>query len=149
DGFTAPAGGFFSDNETDMNRNFPYNWAPEPKQVGAGAFPTSEPESRAVSAFASRHPNVFTWLNLHCFGGCYIRPAGDRTDKQMDQKDLALYLQIGEWTEQITGYPMVSGYEEFTYEPDKPLRGEISAFAYAQRGAVSMVCELWDFWKQA
>ncbi len=44
---------------------------------------------------------------------------------------------------------MVSGFEEFTYEPDKPLRGELSAFAYAQRGAVSMVCELWDFWKQA
>jgi hypothetical protein len=44
---------------------------------------------------------------------------------------------------------MVSGFEEFTYEPDKPLRGELSAFAHAQRGAVSMVIELWDFFKQA
>ncbi len=149
DGFTVPADNFLSDTETDLNRNFPYDWAPEPKQIGAGAFATSEPESRAVSAFASRHPNIFAWLNLHTFGGCYIRPAGDKPDRQMDQSDLAVYRELGEWTEKIAGYPMVSGFEEFTYEPDKPLRGELSAFAYAQRGAVSMVCELWDFWKQA
>ena len=149
DGFSVPADSYLASSETDMNRNFPYDWAPEPKQIGAGAFATSEPESRAVAAFASRNPHIFAWLNLHCFGGCYIRPAGDRPDKQMDQSDLGLYLQIGEWTDKIAGYPMVSGFEEFTYEPDKPIRGELSAFAYAQRGAVSMVCELWDFWKQA
>ena len=149
DGFTVPADGFLANSETDMNRNFPYDWAPEPRQIGAGAFAASEPESRAVSAFASRHPNIFAWLNLHCFGGCYIRPSGDKPDRKMDQSDLALYHQIGEWTEKLTDYPMVSGFEEFTYEPDKPLRGDLSAFAYAQRGAVAMVCELWDFWKQA
>jgi hypothetical protein len=44
---------------------------------------------------------------------------------------------------------MVSGYEEFTYEPDKPLSGDLCAYAYAQRGTVAMVCELWDLWKQA
>jgi hypothetical protein len=149
DGFSVPADHYLSNSETDMNRNFPYDWAPEPKQIGAGAFAGSEPESRAVAAFASRHPNIFAWLNLHTYGGCYIRPAGDVPDKKMDQSDLAVYLQIGEWTEKYAGYPMVSGYEEFTYEPDKPLRGELSAFAHAQRGAVSMVCELWDFWKQS
>ncbi len=148
DGFTVPADDYLAGSETDMNRNFPYDWAPEPKQPGAGAFAASEPESRAVAAFASRHPEIFAWLNLHTFGGCYIRPAGDKPDRAMDQQDLALYRQIGEWTEAFTGYPMVSGFEEFTYEPDKPLRGELSAFAYAQRGAVSMVCELWDFWKR-
>jgi hypothetical protein len=149
DGFTVPADDFLSDSETDMNRNFPYEWAPEPRQIGAGAYAVSEPESRAVTEFAARHPNIFAWLNLHCFGGCYIRPAGDKLDRKMDQSDLALYRQLGEWTEKYAEYPMVSGFEEFTYEPDKPLRGDLSAFAYAQRGAVSMVCELWDFWKQA
>jgi hypothetical protein len=148
DGFTVPADDFLSGSETDMNRNFPYDWAPEPKQIGAGAFAASEPEARAVTAFASRHPEIFAWLNLHTFGGCYIRPAGDKPDREMDQRDLAVYRQIGEWTEAFAGYPMVSGFEEFTYEPDKPLRGELSAFGYAQRGAVSMVCELWDVWKR-
>src|SRR5262249_26243810 len=46
-------------------------------------------------------------------------------------------------------YPMVSNFEEFTYEPDKPLCGDIMSYAYSQRGAIAFVCELWDFWKQA
>ena len=149
DGFTVPVAGIMSDSETDLNRNFPYDWAPEPKQLGAGPYPTSEPESRAITAFALRHPNIFAWLNLHTFGGVYIRPAGDRPDKKMDASDLELYRLLGEWAERVSGYPMVSGFEEFTYEPDTPLHGDLSTFAYAQLGAVGMVCELWDFWKQA
>jgi hypothetical protein len=149
DGFTIPPHDLLSDNETDLNRNFPFGWVPEPRQAGAGAYATSEPESRAVAAFATAHPEIFAWLNLHTFGGCYIRPAGDKLDRQMDQTDFALFKQIEEWTDAITGYPMVSGFEEFTYEPDKPLCGDLSTFAFAQRGAVAMVCELWDFWKQA
>jgi Zinc carboxypeptidase len=149
DGFTVPMPSFLSDNETDLNRNFPYQWAPEPRQMGAGPFATSEPESRAVTEFAMRHPNLFAWLNLHTFGGVYIRPAGDRPDKKMDQGDFDLYRQLEEWANQLTGYPMVSGFEEFTYEPETPLYGDLSAFAYGQLGVVAMVCELWDFWKQA
>lgn len=148
DGFTIPHDHFLSNTETDMNRNFPYSWAPEPSQTGAGAYPTSEPESRAVSEFASRHPNIFAWVNLHCYGGCYIRPAGDKIDRKMNQSDLELYMMLGRWTEAHTGYPMVSGYEEFTYEPEKPLHGELSAYAYSQRGTVAMVIELWDVWKR-
>lgn len=148
DGVTLPTHEFLSDNETDMNRNFPYSWAPEPHQAGAGPFATSEPESRAVVSFATAHPNIFAWLNLHTFGGCYIRPLGDQPDNKMDRDDFALFKQIEEWTDKITGYPMVSGFEEFTYTPEKPLSGDLSAYAYAQRGAAAMVCELWDFWKQ-
>ncbi|WP_050431109.1 M14 family metallopeptidase [Chondromyces crocatus] len=149
DGFTVPMPSYLSDNETDLNRNFPYGWAPEPRQWGAGPYAASEPEARAVTEFAVKHPNIFAWLNLHTFGGVFIRPSGDRSDKKMDQADLELYLQLGEWAEQVVGYPMVSMFEEFTYEPDTPLSGDLCTFAYAQRGAVSMVCELWDFWKQS
>jgi hypothetical protein len=45
---------------------------------------------------------------------------------------------------ELTGYPTVSGYDEFLYEPDKPLRGDLSEYAYNQRGALSYVVELWD-----
>ena len=149
DGFTVPAPSLMSDNETDMNRNFPYAWQPEPHQLGAGGYATSEPESRAVTEFAMRHPNIFAWLSLHTFGGVYIRPCGDKPDKKMDPSDLALFRQIEEWGDKFAGYPSVSGFEEFTYEPDKPLCGDLASFAYAQRGAAGLVCELWDFWKQA
>lgn len=149
DGTHIPPAEFLTRADIDMNRNFPYNWAPEPHQLGAGAFPTSEPESRAVTEFVSARPHIFAWINFHTYGGVYIRPLGEKPDTEMNPWDLNLYRQIAEWTEGIAKYPMVSGFEEFTYEPNKPLRGELSSFAYAQRGTISMVCELWDFWRRA
>lgn len=149
DGFTVPSPSIMSDMQTDLNRNFPAGWRGEPIQLGAGAYPTSEPESRAVTEFATKHPNIFAWMALHTFGGVYIRQHGDLPDKKMDQDDLALYHQLEEWAEAFSGYPMVSGFEEFTYEPDKGLCGDLAQFAYTERGAVSFVVELWDFFKQA
>jgi hypothetical protein len=148
DGATIPSPHFLSDNQTDLNRNFPFEWHPEHEQVGAGAFPLSEPESRAVVEFTSRKPHLFAWLNLHTFGGVYIRPLGDKPDSKMDEEDLALFRQIAAWCETHTGYPTVSGYEEFTYEPDKPIRGDLSEYAYHQRGCVAFAVELWDLFEK-
>lgn len=148
DGRTIPTPSYLSDNPIDLNRNFPYDWAPECDQAGAGAFPGSEPESRAVLEFTSARPHIFAWLNLHTFGGVAIRPLGSAPDAKMDQDDLALYRQVAEWTERYTGYPTVSGYEEFTYEPEKPLHGDLTEYAYHQRGCLAYVVELWDLFEQ-
>jgi hypothetical protein len=144
DGTHVPDPFYLSDNDTDLNRNFPWSWMPDPEQLGAGAFPTSEPESRAVVEFMTAHPNVFSWLNLHTFGGVYIRPLGHAPDSKMDPQDLAVFEQIAEWGKQYGGYPTVSGYEQFTYEPDKPLHGDMADFGYHVRGTISYVCEIWD-----
>lgn len=148
DGAHVPDPYFLGDNEPDLNRNFPSTWMPESVQAGAGRFPLSEPESRAVVEYTVARPQLFAWLNLHTFGGCFIRPMGDAPDSKMDPSDLALYRQLGAWAEELTGYPMVSGFEEFTYEPDKPLRGDLSEWAYSQRGCVAYVVELWDLFTQ-
>jgi hypothetical protein len=148
DGSSIPDAGYLSDNDVDLNRNFPWMWAPEHQQMGAGAFATSEPESRAITEFVSRHPEIYTWLNLHTFGGVYIRPAGHFADSKMDDLDLAIYRQAGVWGEEHGGYPMVSGFHEFLYEPDKPLHGDMADFAYFQRGCLSFVCEIWDLFRQ-
>jgi len=42
----------------------------------------------------------------------------------------------------------VSGFHEFLYEPEKPLHGDLSDYAYHQRGALAYVVELWDLFKQ-
>src|SRR5437762_237798 len=144
DGTHVPDPVYLSDNDIDLNRNFPYGWKPDHEQIGAGPFGSSEPESRAVIEFAATHPNIFSWLNLHTFGGCYIRPLGGQPDIKMNQEDLAIYRQIGEWGEKIGGYPMVSGFEEFIYEPEKPIYGDITDFIYHTRGAIAYACELWD-----
>ena len=144
DGTHVPDPHYLSDNDVDLNRNFPHSWTPEPQQAGAGPYGASEPESRAVIEWATAHPNIFSWLNLHTFGGVYIRPLGNAPDAKMNQSDLALYRQIGEWGEKIGGYPMVSGFEQFLYEPEKPIYGDLTDFAYHVRGAVAYACELWD-----
>ena len=148
DGRTIPEPYFLGDNLYDFNRNFPYMWAPEPQQAGAGHYPGSAPETRAVMDFATRHPNIMVWLNLHTFGGVLIRPLGDKPDAKMNPGDLGIYEQVEAWMTEHTGYATVSGYHEFLYEPDKPLHGDLSDYAYYQRGALAYVVELWDVFKQ-
>ena len=144
DGHTIPDPSYVGEFPVDLNRNFPWSWAPDHEQVGAGEFPTSEPESRAVVEFATRSPHIFAWLNLHTFGGVFIRPLGEAADAKMNAEDLAIYRQLELWGKELTGYPMVSGYEEFTYTPEKPLRGDLAEYVYNQRGCIGYVCELWD-----
>lgn len=148
DGVTVPASGAFDDHSPDLNRNFPWSWAPEPDQEGAGPFAVSEPEVRAVVEFASRHPNIFAWADLHTFGGVFIRPLGHAPDTEMNGSDLAIYNQLAVWAAQYTGYPTVSGFHEFTYSPNQPLRGDIVDFAYHQCGALAFTCELWNLFDQ-
>ncbi|MFI5300192.1 MAG: M14 family metallopeptidase, partial [Polyangiales bacterium] len=148
DGSSIPNPHYLADNEIDLNRQFPYMWGPEHEQIGAGDSAGSAPEARAVIEYASRRPNIFAWLNLHTFGGVFIRPLGSESDKKMDETDLALFRQIGAWNEELTGYPTVSGFEDFLYQPDKPLRGDLTEWAYHQRGAIAYVAELWDIFAQ-
>lgn len=148
DGRRIPDPGFLADNSYDFNRNFPFSWAPEPDQAGAGDFPGSAPEARAVMDFATAHPNIFVWLNLHTFGGVVIRPWGDKPDSAMDPIELAIYEQVEAWMTKYTGYPTVSGFHEFLYTPDTPIRGDLKAYAHQQRGALAYVVELWDLFAQ-
>lgn len=148
DGRHVPNTHFLADNDVDLNRNFPYIWQPDHVQEGAGRFATSEPEARSVVTFACDHPEIFAWMNLHTFGGTFIRPPGDEPDAKMEPADLALYRELEAWALELTGYPMVSGFEEFLYEPETPVYGDLNDFAYRQRGAVALTCELWDLFDQ-
>lgn len=148
DGHHIPDPTYLSDNDVDFNRQFPYLWKPEHVQQGGGPSPLAGPETRAVVDFASAHPEIFTWLNLHTFGGVFIRPLGDEPDRKLDPGDLALYRAIGEWAHEMVGYPMVSGYEEFLYSPDVPVYGDLVDYAFRIAGAVGLTCELWDLFAQ-
>ncbi len=148
DGHSVPDPYFLGDNEYDFNRNFAYAWAPEPQQAGAGPYPGSAPETRAVMDFAKQHPNIMVWLNLHTFGGVLIRPLADQPVCKMNAEDLAVFEQVEAWMTEHTGYVTVSGFHEFLYEPDKPVHGSLSNYAYRQRGALAYVVELWDLFKQ-
>src|SRR5438445_673892 len=49
----------------DINRNYPFEWAPEGTQRGAGPYPISEPETRAQAEFWRTHPNISGFLTYH------------------------------------------------------------------------------------
>lgn len=42
----------------DFNRNYPFGWFHESRQAGAGAYPLSNPENKAVVDFVLAHHNI-------------------------------------------------------------------------------------------
>jgi hypothetical protein len=75
----------------DLNRNFPAYWRQEFEQVGAGPYPTSEPEVRAMVDFIVKHPNIGAAVSFHTHSGVILRPMGTQSDDDMTPEDLWIY----------------------------------------------------------
>jgi murein tripeptide amidase MpaA len=128
----------------DFNRNFPYIWAPEGEQRGAGPFPTSEPEVRAAVEFLTSHLNVCCATTYHTFSGVILRPYSDRPDEQMPVDDLWTFQEIGRRGKELTGYPDVSVFHGFRYHPREVMNGAFDDWAYESLGLYAFTVELWD-----
>lgn len=128
----------------DFNRNFPYIWAPEGVQRGAGPYPTSEPEIRAAVEFLTSHLNVSGAISYHTYSGAILRPYSDKPDDQMPIDDLWTYKELGNRGQEITGYKHVSVYHGFRYHPREVMRGAFDDWAYEQLGIFAFTVELWD-----
>ena len=92
----------------DLNRNFPSNWRQEHEQLGAGDFPTSEPEVRAVTEFIVRHNNICGGISFHTFSGVLLRPHAHLSDDDFVPEDLWVYKTIGNKGTELTGYPNIA-----------------------------------------
>jgi murein tripeptide amidase MpaA len=128
----------------NMNRNFPAGWRPEFRQYGAGDYPLSEPESLAVAQFILAHRNISGMQSYHTHGGVHLRPSMIAPDDSLPMNDLALYKRIGAMGTDCTGYPVISVYEEFTSEPDKPRVGSLMQWSYDEMGIVTFSTECWN-----
>lgn len=64
----------------DLNRQFPVSWEPEAKQAGAGPFPLSEPETRAIAEFLLSQKNITGGQSYHTTSGVILRPSSFRSD---------------------------------------------------------------------
>jgi len=51
----------------DFNRNFPVEWRQESEQRGAGPYPTSEKEIKAIVDFIVNHPNINSAITYHTY----------------------------------------------------------------------------------
>jgi len=132
----------------DLNRNFPANWRQEHEQLGAGPYPTSEPEVRAVVDFFVRHPNICGGTTLHTFSGVLLRPFGHLPDDKMPAEDLWTYQTIGRKGEELTGYPAISVWHEFQYYPNSHISGTFD-WIYDHLGRYCWVIEIWNPKKEA
>lgn len=132
----------------DLNRNFPSEWRQEYKQLGAGPYPTSEPEVRAMVDFITSHPNIGAAISYHTHSGVILRPMGSCSDDDMIPEDLWAYKQFSKLGEQHSGYPAISIWHEFKYHPKEVITGT-QDWVYEHLGALFWVVELWSPNKEA
>ncbi|HVM09471.1 MAG TPA: M14 family metallopeptidase [Acidimicrobiales bacterium] len=128
----------------DMNRNYPIEWRPEGEQYGAGPYPTSEPEIRAVVQGLIDRPNVCAFIQYHTYSGVHLRPYGTHADDHLPTFDLRVFKVIGQKATELTGYPAVSVYHDFKYDPKEVITGVADDWAYDHLGVYAWTTEFWS-----
>lgn len=152
----------------DLHRNYPENWRPEPgrdltgrgwTQTGAGAYPLSEPETRAVVLFLLDHPNVSVGQTMDTTVPMLLRPPStSRSEESMFPEDRKLYERFDREGKKITGYPNAGDVywtyanlerdwdagEESKEMKGEPLFGHSPDFGYFYYGAIWYGDELWS-----
>ncbi|MBS1713941.1 MAG: carboxypeptidase [Armatimonadetes bacterium] len=133
----------------DMNRNFPSAWRLEGEQYGAGPYPTSEPEVRAIVQAISDRPNICGAMSFHTFSGVLLRPPSRMPDDDIPAEDLWTYQELGANGHKMTGYPAISNYHEFKYHPKEVITGVFDDWMYEHRGVHAWTVEIWSPQRQA
>ncbi len=132
----------------DLNRNFPSGWRQEYEQLGAGPYPTSEPEVRSLVDFISRHTNICAGVSFHTHSGVILRPFSSEPDDNMPAEDLWLYKLFGRKSTELTGYPNISIFHDFKYHPKQVITGGFD-WIYEHLGQFFWTVEIWAPVKEA
>ncbi len=150
----------------DLHRNYPENWRPDRggdatrrgwTQFGAGAFPLSEPETRATVMWLLTHPHVSVANSMDTRVPMHLRPPStSKSAERMYPEDLAYYEYFDSVGMEITGYPWAGDvYETYrTRVPVNPVTGDSARpgplfghspdFGYFYYGAIWYGDELWN-----
>lgn len=132
----------------NLNRNYPTNWKPERLQYGAGPYPTSEPEIRAVVDWFLTHPNIGGVMSYHTQGGVILRPFASKPDSEFPPGDLQLHEILGALGTEETGYPVISVYKDFTPAGISVRGGMLMDFTYEELGIPTFTAEIWNLYKE-
>ena len=150
----------------DLHRNYPENWRPEPgqdatgrgyTQFGAGAYPLSEPETRAVVMWVLTHPNISVTNTMDTSVPMHLRPPSTCEESEcMLPGDRALYQHFDSVGLSITRYPWAGDVFRtyHTRNPVNPVTGDSTRpsplfghspdFGYFFYGAIWYGDELWN-----
>jgi hypothetical protein len=135
----------------DLHRNYPENWRPETEatgrgntQGGAGEFPLSETETRAVVTFLLSHPNVYVVNSMDTSVPMHLRPPSTSpSEDRMYPEDLKWYKKFDDIGKKITGYSKAGDvYDD--YGQGNPLFGHGPDFGYWYFGAIWYGDEIWN-----
>ncbi|HCU37184.1 MAG TPA: hypothetical protein DGT21_17615 [Armatimonadetes bacterium] len=127
----------------DWNRNWSYDWRPEPEQYGAGDFPFSEVEMRAMAEFLFSHPNLYAVLGYHTGPNAVLRPPSTGSDTDLDEGDVRVMQELADIGSEHTGFPVIPVIK---YRRDGGrdinLRGHFHNFGYQHLGLFVFEFEL-------
>jgi murein tripeptide amidase MpaA len=133
----------------DANRNFPDEWGPHWQQPGAGDYPLSEPETRALADFIIAHKNIHGTQHFHTYSAVILRPPTRVPTTDLPMLDQEIFKMIGKMGTEETGYPTIGIYDDFAYDKKKPMKGGLIDWAYEQVGVIPFATELWSLTKKA
>jgi hypothetical protein len=137
----------------DINRNWPGQWQQEYIQSGAGRYPLSEPETRAVAEFLFAHPNVTGLINHHMAGNFVYRPPTAKhfdpvtgEEIPMAQEDAAVFTYFGnKYSELINNQRVTPVFGREGPPRYGAIWGVMIGWAYDHYGVFSWVPEMGSF----
>lgn len=133
----------------DFNRNYPYGWFPENRQAGAGKYPLSNPETKAMADWVIEHPNICGVSTNHTSGGVILYPPGTKSASAASQKDIKQFIEIANMGKEELGYEPLNIYDSFISDPQNYDSGAFDDWCYQSQGIVAYTVELWDLAKRA
>ncbi len=133
----------------DFNRNYPYGWFPENRQPGAGKYPLSNPENKAMADWIIAHPNIGGVSTNHTSGGMLLYPPGTKPVAQACQDDITVFKTIAEMGKEEMGYEILNIYEEFVQDPANYDSGAFDDWCYQSQGLIAYTIEYWDLANKA
>ena len=132
----------------DFNRNYPYGWFPENRQAGAGKYPLSNSETKAMADWVIEHPNIGGVSTNHTSGGIILYPPGTRPSTAVSEKDINQFIEIANMGKEELGYEPLNIYDSFISDPANYDSGAFDDWCYQSQGIVAYTVELWDLAKR-
>ena len=133
----------------DLNRNFPMEWAVEAEQYGAGPTRPRSPRSgrscrRSSTGRTSRGTSPTT---PSAASTCGRTPSYH--DEHFPTPDLRTYRLLGEKATELTGYPAISIFHDFKYDPKQTVKGSANDWLYDHLDVYSWTTEFWSPQREA
>ncbi|MEA3401152.1 MAG: M14 family metallopeptidase [Armatimonadota bacterium] len=119
----------------DFNRNWPANWHQEHEQGGAGDYPFSEPEMRALADFVYSHPNIFGVVGFHCGSSAVLMPPSTGALEDMNAADRKVFERLGGRAAELTGLTLLPTIDyRSADQPPIALKGHSADWGYEHMG---------------